>query len=117
MPKKKNTSGGKNESQEKLQAPKETWLVRLELRLPADHPVFQIPQGSRAAAAREWLDTGARLAAIEKKLEALAVLERKLRTIEEKLANGAVLAQVPGKEDNKVQAPSFDVMEFIKKFE
>lgn len=46
-------------------------LRRLEVSLPEDHPIWNIPKGSRAAVAREWLDIGVRLSAIEERLDAL----------------------------------------------
>lgn len=53
-------------------------LRRLDLWLPESHPVFKYPPGTRAKVAREWLDIGARLAGVERKLEELR----------EKLENG-----------------------------
>jgi hypothetical protein len=46
-------------------------LRRLELRLPVTHPIWDIPDRCRATVARQWLDIGARLTAIEKRLDAL----------------------------------------------
>jgi hypothetical protein len=43
-------------------------LRRLEIRLPANHPVFFIELGKRNQVIREWLDLGRRLAAIEELL-------------------------------------------------
>ncbi len=40
-------------------------MRRLEIIIPEDHPVFAQPPGSRARVAREWLDLGVRLSAIE----------------------------------------------------
>jgi len=42
---------------------------RLELRLPADHAVWQLPEGSRAGIVREWLEVGSRLTGIEESLQ------------------------------------------------
>lgn len=43
-------------------------LRRLEIRLPANHPIFSIEAGKRNQVIREWLDIGQRLAAIEELL-------------------------------------------------
>lgn len=43
-------------------------LRRLEIRLPANHPIFSIEAGKRNQVIREWLDLGQRLAAIEELL-------------------------------------------------
>lgn len=42
---------------------------RLELRLPADHAVWDLPEGSRARIVREWLEVGSRLTGIEESLQ------------------------------------------------
>ncbi|AKX96997.1 hypothetical protein [Neomoorella thermoacetica] len=46
-------------------------LKRLDLRLPSEHPVFRYPPRIRPKVAREWLDLGMRLAAIEERLAKL----------------------------------------------
>ncbi|MBE3573394.1 MAG: hypothetical protein IMW95_10685 [Moorella humiferrea] len=46
-------------------------LKRLDLRLPPEHPVFRYPPRIRPKVAREWLDLGMRLAAIEERLARL----------------------------------------------
>ena len=90
------------------QAIRDHGLVRLEVRLPADHPLFRFPQGSRATVAREWLDIGARLAAVEERL----------RAIEEKLAAGAVLTQpAVGTEKQEEQVPAIDIEKFLEAFD
>jgi hypothetical protein len=43
-------------------------LRRLEIRLPADHPVFAILPGKRSQIIREWLDIGQRLMRVEELL-------------------------------------------------
>jgi hypothetical protein len=43
-------------------------MRRLEIIVPEDHPIFAQHPGSRARVAREWLDLGARLSAIEHEL-------------------------------------------------
>ncbi|WP_187296500.1 hypothetical protein [Neomoorella thermoacetica] len=46
-------------------------MRRLEIRIPPDHPVFRYPPRLRGQVAREWLDLGMRLAAIEVRLARL----------------------------------------------
>jgi hypothetical protein len=43
-------------------------MLRLDLRIPQSHPIFDYPPRLRARVAREWLDLGARLSAIEQDL-------------------------------------------------
>jgi hypothetical protein len=43
-------------------------LKRLDLWIPASHPIYDYPPYSRAKVAREWLDIGARLSAMEQEL-------------------------------------------------
>jgi hypothetical protein len=43
-------------------------VLRLDLRSPQGHPIFNYPPRLRAKVAREWLDLGARLSAIEQDL-------------------------------------------------
>jgi len=43
-------------------------MLRLDLRIPQSHPIFDYPPRLRARVAREWLDLGARLSAIEQEL-------------------------------------------------
>lgn len=50
-------------------------LKRLDLWIPESHPIWKVPPRMRSAVAREWLDVGGKLAALE---EAVARLERKL---------------------------------------
>lgn len=50
-------------------------LKRLELRLPANHPVWNLPEGSRSKIVKEWLEIGRRLTMIE---ESLQVVTEKL---------------------------------------
>ncbi len=44
-------------------------LRRLEIRLPANHPVFAISAGKRSQIIREWLDLGQRMAEIQELLQ------------------------------------------------
>lgn len=48
---------------------------RLELRLPANHPVWTLPEGSRNRIVCEWIDIGAQLHDLRAELERL---DRKL---------------------------------------
>lgn len=41
---------------------------RLDLRIPADHPIFEFPDGERARIAREWMDMGRSLERLEDRL-------------------------------------------------
>jgi hypothetical protein len=43
-------------------------VLRLDLRIPQGHPIFDYPPRLRARVAREWLDLGAQLSAIEQEL-------------------------------------------------
>lgn len=47
-------------------------LRRLELRLPVNHPVWSLPEGSRSGIVREWLEVGRRLTGIEDYLRVIA---------------------------------------------
>ncbi len=44
-------------------------LRRLEIRLPANHAVWKLPEGSRSRIIREWLEVGRRLTEIEESLQ------------------------------------------------
>jgi len=46
-------------------------LRRLELRLPVDHPVWDIPPGARATWVRAALDIAAKLDEISRRLDAI----------------------------------------------
>lgn len=50
---------------------------RLELRLPEDHPIWEIPDGMRNKTAIEWMNIGYRLLNIESKLDEIV---KKLET-------------------------------------
>lgn len=100
-------------------------LVRVDLMLPADHPLLRCPAGSRRAAAREWLDIGARLCAVEEKLGALDLIKERLDEVterlgalEKKLAECTVQAgpAAPGGGQGGSSLP-FDVVEFLKGFD
>ncbi|NPV30780.1 MAG: hypothetical protein HPY58_14280 [Firmicutes bacterium] len=85
-------------------------MKRLDLWLPENHPVFKYPPGSRVKVARQWLDLGARLSGVEKKLTEL----------EEKL-NNISLQEFTNNEDQRdkekgrlVSSPPFNVDAFAK---
>lgn len=40
----------------------------IAIRLPEDHPIFQIEPGKRSEVARSWLDIGARLEQLDEKM-------------------------------------------------
>lgn len=44
---------------------------RLELRLPYNHPVWGLPDGSRSQIVREWLEIGRKLSTIEDDLKVI----------------------------------------------
>jgi hypothetical protein len=46
-------------------------LKRLDLWIPESHPIYSYPPYSRARVAREWLNIGAHLTAIEQELRDL----------------------------------------------
>jgi hypothetical protein len=46
-------------------------MKRLEILIPESHPLFGHPPRWRARVAREWLDLGARLSAVEQELRNL----------------------------------------------
>jgi len=48
-------------------------MRRLEILLPESHPLFGHPDRWRAKVAREWLDLGARLSAVEQELRHLEI--------------------------------------------
>ena len=58
-------------------------LRRLDLRLPADHPIFELPAGKRARAAGCLLGAADAWCLV---LDRLAALESRLAAIEERLA-------------------------------
>lgn len=73
--------------------------------LPADHPVWKLHPGARAAVAREWLNISAYL---EKTDSRLAEIENRLAQIEKRLAN----SQHPDKEEPDRSSEPGD--EFLK---
>lgn len=44
-------------------------MKRLDVWLPYNHPIWSVPPGARSAVAREWLDIGERLKAIEDRID------------------------------------------------
>lgn len=86
-------------------------LRRLELRLPANHPVWSLPEGSRSKIVREWLDVGRRLYEIE---DSLRLVAGKLNhdTSEN---NGAAVPKT--KIVNHHESQNFDKKTFLSHFE
>lgn len=59
-------------------------VLRLDLRIPQSHPIFNYPPRLRAKVAREWLDIGARL----------SVIEQELRDVNKRLGEGGPVKKV-----------------------
>ena len=60
-------------------------LRRLDIRLPADHPIFTVPARQRGAVAREWMDVGNKLNQIEARIMArFDYLTREINEIKNK---------------------------------
>lgn len=53
---------------------------KVTVRLPADHPVFLLPERQRSAVLREWVEYGRLIAKLEERLTVLEVEVRELRT-------------------------------------
>lgn len=45
---------------------------RFELRLPLNHSIWSYPAGERTRVARDWLDLGSRIAALEDAVQRIA---------------------------------------------
>lgn len=69
-------------------------LRRLELRLPANHAVWKLPEGSRTRIVREWLEVGRRLTEIE---ESLQVVTKKIDTLYSN--NISIVSQEPNNQE------------------
>jgi hypothetical protein len=67
-------------------------LKRLDLWIPESHPIYDYPPRSRAKVAREWLDLGGQLFAIDQDLK-----EIKKRLSENEPARKAEHEAEPGK--------------------
>jgi len=81
-------------------------MRRLELRLPVNHPVWSLPQGSRSKIVIEWLDIGRRL----------SMLEDSINSITEKInfnENSVRNSDMPEQHD---AAASFDKNAFLSHF-
>ncbi|CFX16260.1 Uncharacterized [Syntrophomonas zehnderi OL-4] len=85
-------------------------LRRLELRLPVNHPVWSLPEGSRTRIVREWLEVGRRLTEIE---ECLKAVNEKLHTHNSGL-NSAAAQEVNNQGDQS--DTGFDKNTFLNYF-
>ncbi len=85
-------------------------LRRLELRLPANHAVWKLPEGSRTRIVREWLEVGRRLTEIE---ESLQVVAKKIDAL-----NSNYISTVPQEVKNQESQldASFDKNTFLNYF-
>ena len=75
----------------------------IAIRLPEDHPIFQIEPGKRSEVARSWLDIGARLEQLDEKMT---------RVME--LLEAGPLDKSPSTQEQK---NSFDKEAFLKYFD
>lgn len=82
----------------------------IAIRLPEDHPIFQIEPGKRSEVARSWLDIGARLEQLDDKIGRLD--EQISRVME--LLEANPLDKSPSTQEQK---NSFDKEAFLKYFE
>lgn len=81
---------------------------RLELRLPSNHPVWDLPDGFRSKIAREWLELGRRLASIEDDLKDIKEL---INSSEPSISKGNTIVS----NDNETQQ-EFDKNAFLSHF-
>jgi len=44
-------------------------IKTITIKLPADHPIFEVPRGRRSEIIRRWLEAGINLSQIESKLD------------------------------------------------
>lgn len=73
-------------------------LKRLDLWLPENHWIWDVPEGSRTAVAKKWLELKAPTGSLE---ERLAALEKAVARIEQKLG------ELPKEEpEHKKEEPS-----------
>ncbi len=87
--------------------PKGKSFKRLELRMPADHPVWDLPHGERSRIVRKWLEIGSRLAA----------MESSLTRIEASLASASIsIMPADGELPKEDKASPFDVGVFLSHF-
>lgn len=85
---------------------------RLTIRLPANHPVFDLPKRDRSRVAREWLDRGRDITL------SLDVIIQEIRDIRLRISSGSAnLQPMPASEPEESRKPKIDVNEFLKAFE
>jgi len=82
----------------------------IAIRLPENHPIFQVERGKRSEVARSWLDVGARLEQLDEKIGRLD--EQISRVME--LLEANPLDKSPSTQEQK---NSFDKEAFLKYFE
>lgn len=98
---------------------------RLDLRLPPDHPIFEIPDRERTRAARErlniaaWIDSRlsaveGRLAAIEEKLAALNTALAQVEAALGRLEGGVLVRET---DSGQGRVGGFDAGDFFASFE
>lgn len=78
----------------------------ITIRLPSDHPIFQIKPGSRSEVARSWLAIGARL----------EQLDDKISRLDEKITGAAKLPNADREDARPKQNNGFDKEAFLKYF-
>jgi len=84
----------------------------LAIRLPADHPVFTLPERERSRVAREWLDRGRDITL------SLDAIIREIRDIRLRVSSGSAnLQPMAASEPEESRRPKIDVNEFLKAFE
>lgn len=88
-------------------------LRRLELRLPANHAVWKLPEGSRTRIVREWLEVGRRLTEIE---ESLQVVTKKIDALHSNSFDSAVVKEVKSQEAQLNTDAGFDKNAFLNHF-
>jgi|GEM_PF-2650795 len=86
-------------------------LRRLELRLPIDHPVWNLPSGDRSRIVKEWLNVGSCLARLE---DTMSRIETQ---ISHQVSKNNNAQQIP-KQDSQITLESshFDKTSFLKHF-
>ncbi|HBQ26683.1 MAG TPA: hypothetical protein DD791_09860 [Syntrophomonas sp.] len=86
---------------------------RLELRLPTNHAVWKLPEGSRSRIVREWLEVGRRLTEIE---ESLQVVTEKLDALNINKPGSTIVQEAANQESQLDMDASFDKNAFLNHF-